>query len=234
MKPIIIAEAGVNFNADLNIAKEMAKNAKECGADIVKYQTFWDLGCLKEYEMDKEKWIELANYCNDIGIEFMSTPHWGSPIGEFYKDEDYNVIDFVDSLVKRHKVASPYITNKKYVEYISRFGKPLIISTGSIIHPDGQATMEEVERCLRWVSSPDITLLYCISKYPSVSYDYRKIEELKRFGYPVGVSDHSLDVTFKPYPIIEKHFKINDNCIDSTVSLDPEQFKRMVSYVKSA
>lgn len=231
-KSLILAEAGCNFNGKLSIAKKMADEAKKCGVDVVKYQTFWNLGCLKNYEMPKKDWIDLKGYCDKIGIEFMSTPHWGSPIGKFYKEEDYDVIDFVDNLVKRHKVASPYLTNQKYIRYISSLHKPLIISTGSIIHEDGMATIEEIERCLYWIEDCDITLLHCVSKYPAKEYNWKRIEELKRFGFPVGVSDHTKSLDGKPYPVIEKHFELNDNCIDANVSLNPKQFKEYVKSIK--
>jgi N,N'-diacetyllegionaminate synthase len=232
----IIAEAGVNFNGDLDKAKEMALKAKECGADAVKFQTFWDIGIrLKNYEMSREKWVLLKAYCDDIGIEFMTTAHWGSPISGFYK-EDYEVLKFIDPLVKRHKVASPYLTNKRYLEAISAFGKPLIVSTGSIINENGKATITEVERGLRCISGNDITLLYCVSCYPTEKFEYRwqDIEALKIFGYPVGISDHTQLKEARPYyPVIEKHFKLDDNCLDHAVSLKPEEFKHYVESIRS-
>jgi len=228
----IIAEAGVNHNGNIDRAKELVKTAKEIGADAVKFQTFWDLGCLKEYELTKKQWVDLKLYCDEIGIEFMSTPHWGSPYCG-YKDEDYEVIDFVDTLVKRHKIASPYLTNRRYVIAIANKRKPIILSTGSIIHKNRMATIAEINQALTWLYKMDITLLHCISKYPLKSDNYSRVQKLRRFGVPVGVSDHTQNINIPSFPVIEKHFKLDDNCIDANVSLNPEQFKQMVDHVRN-
>lgn len=230
-RTFIIAEIGCNNNGDISRAEIMAESAKKCGANAVKFQTFWDLGCLKEYEMKKTEWRELAEVCEIIGIEFMSTPHWGSPLCG-YKDEDYKVIDFIDKFVKRHKVASPYLTNEKYLKYIADKGKPLIISTGSIIHKNGMATMKEIETALKWVGDKDITLLHCVSKYPCSEAHLERIEELKQFKYPVGISDHTTSITPPNVPMVEKHFKIDENCIDANVSLNIIDFKKYVKNLR--
>lgn len=239
-----IAEAGVNFNGSLDKAKKMADEARLAGADAVKFQTFWDIGKeLKKYEMSKEQWRELEVCCDEIGIEFMTTGHWGSPL-TFYKDEDYDVLDFINSLVKRHKIASPYLTNKKYVDKIISFGKPIIASTGSIVHPDGMATMKEIETFLGWfpqfyivdqgeeLKKYDLTLLHCISKYPPEEAHYLRVIELDKFGYPVGISDHTQNIKVPQVPVIEKHFKIDEECLDANVSLAPKDFKLMVKWLK--
>ena len=124
----VIAEVSVNHNGDFSVAKKMITEAANCGADAVKFQTFWGLESLEKYEFNKQEWLELKTYCDRIGIEFMSSAHWGSPLCG-YKDEDYDVIDFVDNMVKRHKIASPYLTNKKYCRYVDNKGKPILLST---------------------------------------------------------------------------------------------------------
>lgn len=229
----IIAECGVNHNGDFERAKQMVETAAYCGADIVKFQTFWDIGeRLKKYEFTKEQWVELKELANSLTIEFMSTPHWGSPL-TFYKDEDLEVIDFVDTLVKYHKVASPYLTNKKYLEYIASKGKPLFISTGSINHENGMATNKEIKEALSWIPQADITLLHCVSKYPLDKPNYKRIRELKKIKKPVGLSDHSLNKMIQCFPVVEKHFKLDDDCIDANVSLNPEEFREMVRNIRN-
>lgn len=240
MKSFIIAEVGVNFNGNIATAQKMAKTAKECGADAVKFQTFWGLKGLELYEMTKEQWTELKNYCDTIKIEFMTTPHWGSPISEYYKDEDLDVIDFVNGLTKISKIASPYLINKKYVSIIAIQNKPILLSTGSIIHEDWMATIQEVERALKWIEDmrpkqyqwKPVYLLACTSKYPLKYFNWKRIEELKQFGLPVGISDHTTGTDLMPYPIIEKHFKLDDDCIDANVSLNPEEFSKMVKNIR--
>ena len=227
----IIAEAGVNFK-DFEEAKKLVENAAYVGANAVKFQIFWNLGCLKEYELTKEQWIGLKNYCDNFAIEFMATPHWGSPLCG-YKEEDYDVIDFVDTLVKRHKIASPYLTNKKYVKYVVSKGKPILLSTGSITRKDGMATMSEIETTLSWIPKADVTLLHCISKYPPKSAHYDRILKLRKFGKPVGLSDHTTNKMIQCWPVVEKHFKLNNNCIDSNVSLNPEDFREMVRNIRN-
>jgi len=229
----IIAEFGVNHEGDFNKAKEAIELALICGANAIKFQIFWDIGeQLKKYEFTKEQWIELKELADKYSIEFMATPHWGSPL-TFYKDEDFEVIDFVDTLVKRHKVASPYLTNEKYVSYIAGKGKPLLISTGSIKNEDGMATIEEIETMLDWIPKIDVTLLHCISKYPCNNSRIEKIEDLRKLGRPVGLSDHTMDIMVRPFPVIEKHFKLDDECIDANVSLNPKQFMEMVRNIKN-
>jgi sialic acid synthase SpsE len=222
---------GVNHNGDFEKAKELVENAVFCGADAVKFQTFWNIG-LEKYEFTKEQWVELKKLADSLAIEFMSTPHWGSPL-TFYKDEDFEVIDFVDSLVKRHKVASPYLTNRKYLEYIASKGKPLLISTGSIKNEKGVATNKEIREALSWIPQADITLLHCVSKYPLDKPNYKRIRELKIFKKPVGVSDHSLNKMIQCFPVVEKHFKLDDDCIDANVSLNPEEFREMVRNIRN-
>jgi len=228
---MIIAEFGVNHEGDFNKAKEAIEMATICGANAIKFQTFWGIG-LEKYEFTKEQWIALRNQTDKLGIEFMSTPHWGSPL-TFYKDEDFEVIDFVDTLVKRHKIASPYLINKKYVEYIASKGKPILMSTGSIKNENKMATIDEIKETLSWIPNADITLLHCISKYPCENSQIERIEELKKLGKPVGLSDHSLTTDVRPFPFIEKHFKLDDSCIDANISLNPKQFNEMVVNIKN-
>ena len=103
MSSLIVAEAGINFN-NFEEAKRLVEMASFVGANAVKFQIFWGIGCLEKYELRKGEWRGLHNLALNYAIGFMATPHWGSPLCG-YKDEDYDVIDFVDSLVKIHKIA---------------------------------------------------------------------------------------------------------------------------------
>ena len=228
---LIIAEAGVNYNS-FEEAQKLVEMASFAGANIVKFQIFWGLGCLMKYELTKQEWMALKNLADNYAIEFMATPHWGSPLCG-YKKDDYDVIDFVDSLVRIHKIASPYLTNKKYVKYIASKGKSILLSTGSITRKDGMATMKEIKTALSWMPKSKVTLLHCISKYPPKDAHYERILKLKKFGLPVGLSDHSTNKMIQAWPVVEKHFKLSDNCIDSKVSLNPEEFREMVRNIRN-
>lgn len=229
---LIIAEAGVNFN-NFDEAIKLVEMAAFAGANVIKFQTFWGIGeKLARYELSKDQWRQLCNWAHYHAIGFMATPHWGSPL-TFYKKEDYDVIDFVDSLVRVHKIASPYLTNKKYCKYIASKGKPILLSTGSIIHKNGMATMAEIEKALSWMPKANITLLHCVSKYPPKNAHYERILKLRKFGKPVGLSDHTTNKKIICWPVIEKHFKLHDNCIDANVSLNPEEFREMVRHVRN-
>jgi len=224
LNSLIIAEAGINYN-NFEEAKRLVEMASFCGANAVKFQIFWALGRLKEYELSKDQWKQLYNLAHYHAIGFMATPHCNKL--------DKNTIDFVDSLVSVHKIASPYLTNRKYIEYIASKGKPILMSTGSLIRKDGMATTKEIKKTLSWIPKADVTLLHCVSKYPCKNPHYERILKLRKLGKPVGVSDHSLNKLLICWPVIEKHFKLNDNCIDSKVSLDPNDFREMARNIRN-
>jgi N,N'-diacetyllegionaminate synthase len=218
---LIIAEAGINYNS-FEEAKKLIEMAAFAGARAVKFQIFWGLGRLEKYELTKNQWKELHDLCAEYVVAFMATPHCD------WNGLNKDTIDFVDSLVKVHKIASPYLTNRKYVEYIASKGKPILMSTGSMTRNDGMATMAQIKKTLSWIPKANVTLLHCVSQYPPKNPHYERILKLKKLGRPVGLSDHSLNKMVHCWPIIEKHFKLSDNCIDSKVSLNPEEFREMV------
>lgn len=233
MRTYIIAEIGVNHNGDLERAKDMVTKALICGADCVKFQTFWGLKGLERYEFDENQWMRLKEHADKMGIDFMSTAHWGSPLCG-YKDSDYPVIDFVDTLVKTHKIASPYLTNENYVRHIALKGKPVFLSTGSITNDDRMANNSEISQALEWLCDVPTTLLHCVSKYPAEDGKYDRMKELrKEFGRPVGISDHTDRTKIPPMAVVEKHFKIDEDCIDASVSLNLGQFKMMVEFIRN-
>jgi N-acetylneuraminate synthase/N,N'-diacetyllegionaminate synthase len=221
---LIIAEAGVNYN-NFDEAKRLVEMAAFAGTDVIKFQIFWALGRLKEYELSRNQWKELCNFAHYHAVGFMATAHCNG----LNKD----TVDFVDSLVRIHKIASPYLTNKEYIKYIASKGKPILLSTGSLKHKDGMAKMKEIKQALSWMPKADVTLLHCVSKYPCKNPHYKRILQLKKFKKPVGLSDHSLNTMIQCWPVVEKHFKVNDNCVDSNVSLDPNKFREMVRNIRN-
>jgi sialic acid synthase SpsE len=232
MYSYIVAEIGVNHNGDLERAKQMVEKALLAGADCVKFQTFWGLAWLEKYEFTKEQWQELKAYCDSLPIDFMTSAHWGSPVCGYNK-EDYEAIDFVDTLVKTHKIASPYLTNENYLRHINSKGKPVFLSTGSIVNGCGMANVMDIRWAIGILKDVKVTLLHCVSKYPAPSGEYHQIKSLKQLGFPVGISDHTQKTSFPPLPVIEKHFKIDEDCIDANVSLNPDQFSKMVNFIRT-
>ena len=222
MMTYIIAEAGINHNGSLSLAKELAKKSFESGADAVKFQTFWNMGRLRKYELTKEETVELKNYCRKIGIAFMSTPH------------TIDAIHFVDQLVDIHKIASPFLTNETFLNEFKNFKKTILLSTGSIINTSGMATISEIRRALMVLEKNSVVLLHCVSKYPCYNPYYDYIFELEDiFSIDVGLSDHSKNINIPSVPYLEKHIMLhNVNSIDENVSLYPEDFARMVNDIR--
>ena len=254
MHTLIIAEAGVNHNGSLEIAKELAKVAKECGADVVKYQTA-DLDSLvtknaemadyqknnigkktsqkdmlKKLLLSYDEFVELKNYCKEIDIEFLSTPF------------DIKSIDFLEKLGCRFwKIPSGEITNYPYLVRIAKTGKPVILSTG-------MCTMQEVEECvdvLRNYGTTDLTILQCNTQYPTEFEDANilAMNTLKnKFHVKVGYSDHTRGIIVPiaavalGASVIEKHFTLDKNMIgpDHKASLEPKELKEMVLAVRDA
>ena len=218
----IIAEAGINHNGSLSLAKKLAKKSFESGADAVKFQTFWDMGRLSKYELTKEETIKLKEYCKKIGIDFMSTPH------------TIDAIHFIDKLVDIHKIASPFLTNETFLNNFKNAKKTILLSTGSIINISGMATIPEIKRALKILEKNNVVLLHCVSRYPCHNPYYDRILELKDiFGIDVGLSDHSKNINIPNVPYLEKHIMLhNVDSIDKNVSLYPEEFTRMTNNIR--
>lgn len=233
----IIAEAGVSPLGKLDAALRLADAARLAGADVVKYQTFNPDRLLRKTDPDRLKieelalnyqgFVKLAKHCEDIGIEFMSTP------GE------------VDSLkflveecgVKRIKIGSDDLTFKPLVTAAYKTKLPVILSTG-------MSTTKEIRTVVDWAvhegfPTAEITLLHCVSVYPCPlkKANLRAIETLKQFLYPVGYSDHTFSFT-APFlavalgaSVIEKHFAPYDyKGPDKEVSLSPST---LIDFVES-
>ena len=258
MKTFIIAEAGVNHNGDLNIAKKMVDVASEAGADAVKFQTFKaerlvskvtpkakyqvvntgneesQLEMLKKLELSEEDHPQLLQYCETKGIEFMSTPF------------DEECADFLDRVgMAIFKIPSGEITNKRLICHIARKRKSIILSTG-------MSTLGDIEKAVSWINEewtrlrnkPQFTLLHCVSSYPA-PVEETNLKSMKTmemaFGLPVGYSDHTMgiDVPIAAVAlgakVIEKHFTLDRNMEgpDHKASLEPPEFKEMVISIRA-
>ncbi len=222
--PYIIAEAGVNHEGDLNIARRLIDEAKEGGAHAIKVQTYkaatsaskdspsyWDLSkepiesqykLFKKYDnFWKNEYEQLKTYCDQVGIEFMSTPF------------DIESAQFLNEMMDVFKVSSSDMNNKPFIDFLCEFGKPIILSTGA-------SYMWEIEQSVSWIEEHGnpIALLHCILNYPTVdeNANLAMITSL-RSKFPnklIGYSDHTLPKKMKTLEvaallgsqIIEKHF----------------------------
>ena len=251
-KTLIIAEIGVNHNGNIDTAKKMIEVAKECGADIVKFQTFntdaltskfakmaeyqkKNMGeeksqkdMLKSLALSYDDFRELADYCKKVGIMFLSTPF------------DIGSVHFLNSLQDIWKIPSGEITNYPYLVEIAKTKKKIILSTG-------MCTMDEVEASLKVLKdngATDITLLHCTTDYPAPleSVNLKAMLTLKeKFDCPVGYSDHtkgievSVAAVAMGAEVIEKHFTLDRNMPgpDHKASLEPNELKELVDAVRN-
>jgi len=231
----IICEIGLAHGGSLDKAIEMTRTAKECNANIVKFQFYYtdilcaDRNCFDAYKLlDKirmrPQWIPiLADECKRLGLEFLCTSF------------DRYSAEAISDYVCRFKIASPEAANIDFVRHVASYGKPLILSTGKV-------TNEQLDKIFDSVKVP-IALLYCRSLYPATPGDYElsEIDRLReRYKCKVGLSCHckgfklALDaVEFHHIDIIEKHFMLkNDNPVDSAVSLEPAEFAKMTQIIR--
>lgn len=249
----VIAEAGVNHNGSLVLAKRMADVVKASGADYIKFQTFIpekvvsqyaekakyqkentnadesQLNMLRKLALSKAEFIELRNYCRTIGIGFISTPF------------DLDSISFLEELdMDFWKVPSGEVTNLPYLEKIAKTGRRVILSTGMC---DMQEIADAVS-ILEKNGSGDITLLHCNTQYPTPYEDVnlRAMETIKNITKKkVGYSDHTngIEVPIAAVAmgavVIEKHFTLDKNMIgpDHKASLEPRELAEMVSSIRN-
>jgi len=239
-EPYIIAEIGSNHNGDMQLAKRLIDAAKSCGADAVKFQS-WSKASLyskaelqrqpqladqiERYQLTQEQHRELAAYCQEKGITFLSS---------CFSPEE---VDMLDSLgVPAFKIASMDVNYLPLLEYVASKRKPVILSTG-------MASLGEIERALdtlqRGGAGP-VALFHCISIYPPPSYEIinlRNITTLQQaFDVPVGFSDHTLGVAIPLAAIalgaciIEKHFTLDKKMEgwDHAISADPSELEIIV------
>lgn len=253
MKVYIIAEAGVNHNGDIELARKMVDEAKKAGADCIKFQTFiaekvvsrnarkadyqyknsagneTQLEMIKKLELSFGEFKELHSYCQQKKIDFLSTPF------------DLESIDFLAGLgLARWKIPSGEITNLPYLLRIARYKKPVILSTG-------MSTIEEIEAAvdvLKTGGIEDITLLHCNTEYPTPYEDVNlkaMVTMQEIFKLPVGYSDHTLGIEVPVAAaalgatVIEKHFTLDKNLPgpDHKASLEPEELGKMVQAIRN-
>ena len=222
--PYIIAEIGVNHEGSMELAKRLIDEAKEGGANAVKFQSYkaetlaskdspsyWDTNeepTTSQYELFKKHdtfWIdemsELKAYCDEVDIEFMSTPF------------DIESADFLADMIDVYKISSSDLTNKPFIEYICKFNKPIILSTGA-------SDLHEIQEAVSWIEKygNPLALLHCVLNYPTPDENANlgMIMDLK-MKFPdkiIGYSDHTLPKDMKVCEmatmlgsvIIEKHF----------------------------
>ena len=234
----IIAEGGLNHNGDVDIGKELIKEAKKCGADAIKFQSYhtgefiskkseyYEL--FKSLELSEEEFYELKKYAEKIGIKFISTPL------------DLKYVDILNKMnVPAFKIASGDLTFYPLLEKVAKTDKPVILSTGMA----NILEIWEAIEVLRNNGCKEIILLHCISSYPTPYEDVNlnAIKTLKRiFNIPVGYSDHTLGIIAPIVSValgadvIEKHFTLDRNMEgpDHTLSADPEEFKEIVDNIR--
>lgn len=253
MSTYIIAEAGVNHNGDINLAHQLVEEAKKCGCNCVKFQTFrteqlvtktaekaeyqvkntknqdsqYDM--LKKLELRMSDYKDLKQHCQEIGIDFLSTPF------------DETSVDMLEELgMDKYKLSSGDITNMPLLKYIANKGKQIILSTGMCV-------MEEVEEAVGWIEEEgnhNIILLHCTSNYPTPYRDVNMNAMLtlrNTFPYPVGYSDHTQGIIIPIMAVamgavvIEKHFTLDKNMEgpDHKASLDVDELKEMVEAIRN-
>ena len=249
---MIIAEAGVNHNGDINTAKQLIDAAWAAGADAIKFQTFKaerlavpdarkaeyqihntgrslsQFEMLKELELSWKDFEELYNYCSAKNIRFLSSPF------------DEESADFLDQLgVEIIKIPSGEITNYLYLKKIASLKKPVILSTG-------MATVEEIDQALDLLneSGREIILLHCSSVYPTPMMDVnlRAMNTLNKiFHKRVGYSDHTMGIEVATAAaalgacVIEKHMTLDKTMAgpDHKASLEPDEFRRLVHAIRN-
>lgn len=250
---LIIAEAGVNHNGDITLAKQLVDVAKEAKADAIKFQSFVterlvtknaqkaeyqkkhtkQTGCqyemLKKLELSKEEQKELLSYCKEKHILFLSSP---------FDEESIELLQELE--IPFFKIPSGEITNYPYLQKIASCHKPVIVSTG-------MATMEEVEQCISVLEengAGEITLLHCNTEYPTPMYDVNLKAMLtlqERFHKKIGYSDHTVGAETAVAAValgavvLEKHITLDKTLEgpDHLASLDPMELKQLVEWIRN-
>jgi N-acetylneuraminate synthase/N,N'-diacetyllegionaminate synthase len=253
---LIIAEAGVNHNGNLEMALELIDKAAEAGADVVKFQTFKaenlvsesaqkaeyqisntsdkeesQFAMLKKLEIKEDWYPLLMERCKQREIEFLSTGF----------DEDS--IDFLDSLnLSFYKIPSGEITNKPYLKHIAKKGKPIVLSTG-------MCDLKEIEDALgvleeNGISREQVVVLHCNTEYPTPMKDVNLLAMnhiSRELGVKIGYSDHTLGIEVSVGAValgarvIEKHFTLDRNLPgpDHAASLEPKELGALVRSVRN-
>ena len=247
----VIAEAGVNHNGNLALAKELICAAKKAGADAVKFQTFLpdklaskvaekaeyqkrdgaddsQVSMLSKFVLNQKDHQDLMDFCKEQDIVFFSSPF------------DEESADLLENLgVDLFKIGSGEITNLPLLKHVAQKGKPMIISTG-------MSSLGEVETAVRLINGEgcsQLTLLHCTSNYPAdpENCNLKAIQTLKQaFDLPVGYSDHTMGIEISlaavalGAEVIEKHLTLDQKLPgpDHEASLNPEEFELLVKGIR--
>ncbi|HEB7542690.1 TPA: N,N'-diacetyllegionaminate synthase [Campylobacter coli] len=253
-KALIIAEAGVNHNGDLNLAKKLIEVAAKSGADFVKFQSFKaelcvsknakkaayqlkttakdesQLEMIKKLELDFNAHQLLISHAKQCGIAFLSTPF------------DLESIELLDDLgLEVFKIPSGEITNLPYLKKIAKLNKKIILSTGMSNLGEIEAALEIL--CQGGTQRANITLLHCTTEYPAPfdEVNLKAMQTLKNaFNLDVGYSDHtkgihiSLAAIALGASVIEKHFTLDKNMSgpDHKASLEPDELQELCTKIR--
>ena len=247
----IIAEAGVNHNGSFELACKLVDAAKKAGADCVKFQTFRSKNLvshvaqkaeyqkaitgdssqqdmLKKLELSYNDFWAIKDYCDKVGICFLSTPF------------DFDSIEFLNLMnIPFWKIPSGEVTNFPYLLKLARTGKPVVMSTG-------MCTMDEIRTAIKVLmenGTANIKLLHCNTEYPTPFSDVnlRAMKTMRdEFGFEIGYSDHTkgIEVPIAAVAlgavIIEKHFTLDCNMDgpDHKASLEPDELAMMVKCIR--
>ncbi len=255
MKTLIIAEAGVNHNGDLQMARRLVDAAAEAGADFVKFQTFKadrlvtrqaakadyqrqltaddesQYEMIRRLELTPEMHVDLIAHCASQGIRFLSTG---------FDIESLDLLAGFDMPI--FKVPSGEITNLPYLQHMGRLGKPVILSTGMADMAEIRAALEALEEA--GTPRQAITVLHCNTEYPTPMRDVNLRAMLSirdAFGVQVGYSDHtagievSLAAVALGATVIEKHFTLDRQLPgpDHQASLEPDELKALVTGIRN-
>ena len=241
----IIAEVGGNHDGDLDQALNLIELAKECGADAVKFQTYTAENLVhpeeialpqaqragyqtqfrrfKDLEFSPEQWDQLIAYCQEVQIDFLTTPF------------DLESLDKFKSRMKYIKVASGDLTYYRLLRAIAETGKPVMLSTG-------MARMDEIEDAAHHFNPDILTVMHCVSLYPTPDTEANLgvIDSLSKRFKSVGYSDHTKGTTAalvaagKGCTVIEKHFTLDSSRDygDHPLSAEPWEFGFMVGEIR--
>ena len=256
MKTLIIAEAGVNHNGDMALAKRLIAVAAQAGADLVKFQTFiaadmispsapkaeYQKGTtnpqesqqemVRRLELTKDNHLELIDECKKCGIGFFSTAFDRASI-DLLKELDHSGIV---------KVPSGEINNLPYLRYLTNQGKQVLLSTGMADLGEIEAAINVIEQA--GTPRDSITVLHCTTQYPTPMEDVNLLAMVnmrQAFGVKVGYSDHTLGIEVPiaavalGASVIEKHFTLDRSLAgpDHQASLEPNELREMVKGIRN-
>lgn len=239
--PYIVAEMNSSHRGKIDVAKQMIAAAKESGCDAVKFQSwsaeslyckdYYDMNpmskrMVKGFSLSPEALVELSGYCNEIGIDFSSTP--------YSNDEVDILIDKCNAPFV--KIASMDINNIPFLRYIAKRSVPIVLSTGMSTIEEIKCAVETIEQA----GNRDICILHCVSLYPvdSEGVNLNNMVMIKNTfsDYSVGYSDHTVGSEVACAAVglgavlIEKHFTLNNKKIgwDNQMATEPLEMKELV------